>query len=301
MQKNKLKYYMPYEYSRNSYDGSSFYKSMFVEDIKNGIIPIRLNGDEDTIKITIDADEKDLKLMKSILSSFNEYSETYNIEKLVKYAIKGIARDILWHGDAIYEIHEEHENDEKQIKFINLIAEKFVDLKFFYIQIPPQKSLPYKFVNKKLLWKISIPKELQKKYSYKRILSSIDKFDSSMPKTFKDDLYNGNNNYYNYDSKEYRKKQFLYVNELTSEWGWNQRNTSGEYTTEFFGNYKYLKFKLSKAIFREHIINELNTLFKKLDLKASINTEGALSSMGCKELITKYINNEIEYDDIFKP
>ena len=299
MKKNKFKCYLPYEYDSNSYDSNSFYKSMFIDDIVTGIIPIRLNSNEDTIKITIYADEENLKLAKNILNSFNTYSEIYNIEEeLVKHAIEGIARDISWYGDAVYEIYEEHENDEKQIKFINLIPDKFVNFKFFYIQLAPKNKLP-RLISKKILWKISIPKNLQTKYSYKRILSAIDKFDNIMPRYFEDELYKGNNSLYNYDSKSYREKQYLYVNNLTSEWGWNQRSMSDEYTTEFFRNYKYLKFKLSQAIFREHIIEELNSLFKKLEINVLIKLDGIPSSKDYEEHLEKFIKNEISYEDIF--
>lgn len=302
MQENKLKCYLPHEYSSSSYDNNSFYKNMFIDDVATGIIPIKLNRDEDTIEITIDADEKDLKLVKSILNSFNTYSETYDVKELAEYAIESIARDISWYGDAIYEIYEVHKDDEKQIRFIGLTPDKFIDLKFFYIQIPPKeegKKLLPKFIANKSLWKISIPKNLQNIYSYKRILSSIDKFDSLMPKAFQDDLHNGKNNYYNYDTKKYREKQFLYVNDLTSEWGWNQRSMSDELTTEFYKNYKYIKFNLSQAIFREHIVNELNNLFKKFNLEVSIKIEGLATSKDYEQHIEKYINNDIGYDNVF--
>ena len=142
-------------------------------------------------------------------------------------------------------------------------------------------------------------KKIRKKYSYKRILSSIDRFDSLMPKPFREKLYSGNANYYNYDSKKYKEKQFLYVNDLTSDWGWNQRSMSDDVTTEFFKNYKYLKFDLSQAIFREHIVNELNTLLKRLNLNVSIKIEGIASSKDYEKQIEKYIKNEIDFDDVF--
>lgn len=297
MQENKFKCYMPNEYDGYSYNSSSFYKHMFIEDVSRGIIPIKLNQEEDKTKIIIDGNDSDSAKLKTILNSFKRNSETTNIEKLAEYAIENIATNISWYGTAIYEIYQENDNE---LKFINLIPDKFIDLNFFYIQIPPKKNrLPYKFIKKTDIWKISIPKELQRKYSYKRILSSIDKFDSLIPKPLQDNLLNGNNESFKYDSKKYREKQFLYVNNLTSDWGWNQRIMRDEFTTEFFTNYKYLKFKLSKALFREHIIKELNKLFKSLEIEVSIKIEGILFSKDYEKQIQKYISNEIGYEDIF--
>lgn len=296
MQENKLKSYMWHEYEKDSYDDNSFYKNMFMEDVRLGILPIKLNRHEDTTRVIIEGEDSDSKIFKDILNSFNRQSNTYNTEELVKYVIEGIAIDISWYGEAIYEIYQEN-ND---IRMVNLLADKFINLKFFYIQIPPKKNcLPYRIIKEKYIWKISIPKKLEKKYSYKRILSSIDRFDSLMPKPFREKLYSGNANYYNYDSKKYKEKQFLYVNDLTSDWGWNQRSMSDDVTTEFFKNYKYLKFDLSQAIFREHIVNELNTLLKRLNLNVSIKIEGIASSKDYEKQIEKYIKNEIDFDDVF--
>jgi len=298
MQENKFKCYMAHEYDIDLYDYSSLYKNMFIEDVRQGIIPIKLNQEEDKTKIIIDGDDSDSTKLKTILNSFNHNSETTHIEKLAKYAIESIASEISWYGTAIYEIYQKNDDE---LKFINLIPDKFINLKFFYIQIPPKKNrLSYKFIKKTDIWEISIPKELQKNYSYKRILSSIDKFDSDMPKPLKDNLLNGNNEFFKYDSKKYIEKQFLYVNNLTSDWGWHQRNMSEELTTEFLRNYKYLKFYLSQALFREHIIKELNKLFKSLEMEVSITIEGIPSSKDYEKQIRKYISHEIGYEDVFK-
>lgn len=295
MSENRSKCYLPHEYTSKNItrDRNTFYKNMFIDDIVTGIIPVSLNRDKYDIQVTIECDKNDLDLVKDILNGFSNYSEKFDLKQLVKDAIEGIARSISWYGDAVYEIYK-NEND---IKLINLRANKFIDCKFFYIQLPPQKKLP-KLINKKTIWKISIPKSLQTKYSYKRILTAIDKFGSMMPKYIEDELHKGNAFHY-YDSKIYREKQFWYVNDLTSEWGWNQRDTSEEFTTEFFRNYKYIKFDLSQAIFREHIIIELNHLFKKLNIKAFITIENIPTSDDYKKHIQNFISNKISYNEVF--
>jgi len=297
MQENKFKCYMWHEYKRSSNNKRSFYKNMFIQDIVTGILPIKLNYEEDHITAIVEGEEKESDILKTILNSFTRNSESYDMNRLVKYAIEGIAQEISWSGDAIYEIYRENG---KEIKFISLVPDKFINLFFFYIQIPPKdKPFSYRFINKKSIWKISIPKSLQRKYSYKSILSSIDKFDSIMPKAFKNELYGGSNSYFNYDTTKYKEKQFLYINDLTSEWGWNQRSMSDDVLTEFFKNYKYLKFHLAQAIFRDHILNELNNLFKSINLKISIRLEGVASPKDHEEHIKKYLKNEVGYEEIF--
>ena len=300
MQEKKPKCYMPYEYMNESnYNESTPYKHMFIEDITNRIIPISLRRDDDNCKATIECNNNDLDLIKSILNSFSDHEENYNINNLVKRAIEGITRNIAWYGESIYEIYK---ISDEEIKLISLRSTNFTDLKFFYIQKPPkntEEKLPPKLISNKLLWKISIPPELQKNCSYKKILSSIDLFDSSMPKTMKNDLYQGNS-LSNYDTKKYEEKRFLFVNELTKDWNWDQRKwTSNDYTTEFFNHYKRLKFQLALTIFREHVVTELNNLFRRLEINAKINIEGLFSSKEYEECIKKYLNDEILYKDIF--
>lgn len=300
MQKNELKCYPTHLYRGDSNYGRGHYKHMFIEDVVTGIIPIHLNSDDDKSKASLECNDCDLDLIKNILNSFTQYGEKYNIDRLIKDAIEGIARDIAWYGESIYEICKISENE---IKFISLIPTNFIDLKLFYIQTPPkntEKRLFPKFINSKNLWKISIPKSLQKNYSYKKVLSSIDLFDSTMPKPMRDDLYQGNS-LSTYDSKKYREKQFIHVNELTRDWGWDQRKVfANSETTPFFNQYKLLKFKQSQTIFREHIVSELNSLFSKLRIDAEVKIEGLLTSKELEEYIKKYLNDEIPYDDIFK-
>ena len=295
MQETKPICYLPHEYESGLYE-HSFYKHMFIEDISHRILPYSLRDDD--FEGIINCSEDDLPYIKKVLNCFSDYSENHDISRIVTDAIRGLARDISWSGKAIYEIYGE----QNEIRFIPLKSDSFIDMKFFELQLPPKKAnkkLPLKFIKKKYLWKISIPKELQRMYIYKNILSSIDKFDSSMPKVFKDRLYNGDTGYGNFDLDKYKEKQFLYVNDLTREWGWNQRSMGTDMTTEFFKNFKQIKFDASCTILREHIINELNKLFIKLNKKASIEIKGIPSSKDYEIHLNKYVKNEVNYDNIF--
>jgi|GEM_PF-2631221 len=302
MQNKKPKCYIPHEYMNDSnYTKSSFYKNMFIEDIIHTIIPVSLKRNEDDFKVKLNCNEKDLNLIKNILNSLNRtYGEEYDISRLVLNTIEEITRNIAWYGESIFEICKISDID---IKMLSLLPDKFIDFKFFYIQIPPKnndKTLYPKIIPNKLLWKISVPQILQKNYSFKTILSRIDQFDSHMPKSMKDDLYSGNN-ISAFDYKKYDEKNFLYVNELTKDWGWDQRKwTANDKTTDFYSLYKQLKFRYSLSIFREHIIFELNNLFLNLNINATIKLENAVTSNEYKDKLEKYLKGQITYDEIIK-
>jgi hypothetical protein len=273
---------------------------MFTEDIRNSIFPISLRRDEDTCKITFKYNKNDLNLIESILNNFNQYGSKHKIDELIKSAIEGIGRNIIWHGESIYEIYKE---SDEAIKIISLIPTNFIDLKFFYIQTAPkntEKKLLPKFINNKLLWKISIPKELEKNYSFKTILSSIDEFDSHMPKSMRNDFYQGNN-ISSYNTKKYEEKRFLFVNELTRDWGWDQRKwTANDDITEYFNNYKRFKFQAALTIFRKHIITELNNLFSRLEVDVIIKVEGLLTFEEYEKNIERYLNGDMSHAEAYK-
>lgn len=302
MRNKNPKCYLPHEYMNDSnYTKSSFYKNMFIEDIIHTIIPVSLKRNNDDCNAILDCNEKDLDLIKNILNSFNRtYREEYDISRLILDAIEEIARNIAWYGESIYEICKVSDID---IKMVGLLPDKFIDFKFFYIQIPPKnnnKILYPKIIPNKLLWKISIPQILQKNYSLKSILANIDQFSSFMPTSMEKDFYTGNNiSIYNHE--KYDEKIFLYVNELTKDWGWDQRKwTANDKTTDFYNLYKQLKFRYSLSIFREHIIFELNNLFSKIKVDATIKLENTVTSKNYKNKLEKYLKGQITYNEIIE-
>ena len=72
MQNKKPKCYLPHEYIYNS-SGSkhSFYKTMFIEDIMNKIIPISLERNKDDCKAVLDC-----CIYRSIRTAMPEFNRT---------------------------------------------------------------------------------------------------------------------------------------------------------------------------------------------------------------------------------
>ncbi|MCG3658321.1 hypothetical protein [Aliarcobacter butzleri] len=302
MQSKKPKCYLPHEYIYNS-NGTkhSFYKTMFIEDIMNKIIPISFERNKDDSKTVLHCNENDLNLIKNVLNSFNiRQGKEDNINKLILNTIKEIVRNIAWYGESMHEICKVSDND---IRVVGLIPNNFFDFKFFYIQMPPKRKnnfLYLKVINNKYLWKVSVPKTLEKNYSFKTILSRIDRFDSFMPKAMKNDLYK-NNDTSSYDYKKYDEKCFIFVNDLTRDWGWDQRQwTSNSKTTEFYNMYKQINFRYSISILREHVVFELNNLFFRLGIEAKIKLENIPSSNEYKEKIENFLNGQLSYNEMME-
>ena len=73
-----------------------------------------------------------------------------------------------------------------------------------------------------------------------------------------------------------------------------------ENKTEFYTFYQDLKFYWAKTVLREHIVKELNCLFKKLDIKSEINITGIPTSKEILNFKNEFRRGEKNYDDFLK-
>ena len=77
-----------------------------------------------------------------------------------------------------------------------------------------------------------------------------------------------------FDFQEYVREVELRHYIATKMWGWNHRDYSDKNLTEFARIYRKLNFMWAQAVLRNHIINELNALVKRLGIEAVISVVG---------------------------
>ena len=71
-----------------------------------------------------------------------------------------------------------------------------------------------------------------------------------------------------FNTESYRREMDIYIAKTTARWGWHMRSSGLKNWTEFYGMYRFITFDWAKACMREHIIDELNQLFRRLNIKA---------------------------------
>jgi hypothetical protein len=87
---------------------------------------------------------------------------------------------------------------------------------------------------------------------------------------------------------------------LTASWGWNRRDSLLDYETEFFYYYRTITFHWAQAVLRNHIINELNLLLNRLQLKSQIVLQGLSTPDTILEIRGKMDEGEINFAEAYK-
>jgi hypothetical protein len=124
------------------------------------------------------------------------------------------------------------------------------------------------------IWVISMPKTLGGYLGYRLTLRKLRIFDGYGPRFWRKDLERGTAMSTQFDFQAYRRQTELFEARTTKKWGWNRRDFSGRNWTEFMQFYRTLTFRWAQAVLREHIISELNSLFAKLNIKATLSVSG---------------------------
>lgn len=273
--------------------------NMFIEDIHLGIMPI--NGESKNFaKFNaefIGDDSNDAIILCKSLMRYDNYN---SINDFISQIIENIAHLISEDGIALYEILYYKEN--KKIIMNGVSNNNIYDVLFCFIQYKSKDEIDksqLKFLRKKNIWKIEMPLALGERSGYKKIISNLDKFDSSGPKFYLDELYNSQLNH-RFDYKEYRLKTHIFTTKCTLNWSWDQRDLDRENKTEFYTFYQDLKFYWAKTVLREHIVKELNCLFKRLDIKSEIKIIGIPTAKEILNFKNEFRRGEKNYDDFLK-
>jgi len=243
--------------------------SMFVEDIYTSITPVQIKQNKN-IKADIVGSQEDkvkaIKILESICS--REYYDNVVLESIAE-----IARIMAWEGCAVFEIIKENE-----IELHGFTSRKLIKTPFFYVQVLPSEERKeykkrYVFMPENKIWYLEMPKPLGPKNKYLQTLIKLKRYDHLSPSFVQRNLALGKiDEYYNYT--DYNNEHNKYLRRATVYWGWNRRDYTQKNNTEYYFFYKTLTFRWAQALLREHIINEINKLFVKLDMKCTINIGG---------------------------
>jgi len=249
---------------------------MFTEDIHLAIMPIGgRTKKQPNFQIQFEGDEASCRKALDLYRSISTYQRQDAIE-LICDVIDRIASYLAWHGEAFYEIIFDKSQGKYFLEYFS--NENLFRVPGYYIQLVPPKD--YEHFKKRAIflpsggiWKISIPSVLSGSSGYKKMLSKLKRFDNLGPKFYYSDLENNiQSKHFNFQESVLNTK--IYFRRATRAWGWNGRDYSLTNCTEFFVFYKIITFKWAQAILREHIINEMNNLLSRLQIKATIKVLG---------------------------
>jgi hypothetical protein len=283
---------------------TSIYKSMFAKDIHLSIVPIGGSSrNYPGFKAIFNGNPDDIEIAKKVCASLGRSSyRQKNENELVCTAIDDIAQNIGEEGIAYYELVYENGNVENPILH-GFSSKRLIKVPSRYFQIVPKADVPMtknkiNSLKSSSIWSVKPPKLLGKYKGLKRTLNKLEKiipFGSTPRKDVLDIMQQKS-----YDVKLYDKTLHVLINQITSIWGWNRRSMDVEHTTEYYSFYKFISFKYSQAILREHILREMNGLFLSLGINCKVKITDIPSSKDLAALRSKLLNGDVSFEDINK-
>ena len=276
---------------------------MFVEDVWLAVMPIR--GESRLapnfsveIRGNPDHETRAIAILKSLCSRDGDSRSSF--ERLLSASVGDLAHKLAAAGRAVHEIIRDEENGEAY-QLYGFTFHRLFRAFGRYIQMIPKADR--KLWNKARviiptqdIWDIAMPKELGGCRGYRKILKKLARFQNITPSFFTEELRKQGFPEY-YTPERYVRETTFFVAKITAQWGWDQRDNNLQNLTEFYWFYKRLTLKWAQACLREHIVNELNQLFQRLDIEVEIVVKGLPTAQDILKIRQQMCEGKIYFGD----
>ncbi|MFA6189918.1 MAG: hypothetical protein WC711_00160 [Candidatus Staskawiczbacteria bacterium] len=256
------------------YNGDSF---MFVEDMHTGIMPFMIyRGEREKYPAKVEpiSPEKERLIAEGI--SGRGYRRFLG-DALCDF-VRMTTLTLFQSGVVFYEIVYK-KNESGVTESFNLeLLQPFYLFKFFrnYYQYVPWweakesriKVQIIKIPAEKIL-RIDFPKQFGGKKKINNVLKRLWQLSKELIPKFQMDAMGENRNI-GFDLKEFSKAKYLEIAKLTKDFGWNQRQRSDDYITEYYSMLRFLREKELEAVIRNKIISELNEALNSSPLNLGV-------------------------------
>lgn len=276
------------------------YSHMFIEDVHSGILGYDLSEEGKNRRIRVDGDERGTAAVTALCSSL---ARGYmHGGKIVESAVEAVALHLAWYGEAVYEICG---IGGESLSLAVIPPSHLFRIPGAFVQLIPIQARQgaggrrYTYLPTRLAWVVSVPRELGGPKSYRRLLNRLTAMSAPAPEFWNRDLSEGKFTP-EFPFGDYNRMRTAYIARITHRWGWNRRDSSGTYDTEFFFFYRGLRFRRSQALVRDHIVREINGLLARLRIDAGIQLEGYRSPTEIGDLIERALSGSLHYGDAWR-
>ena len=277
--------------------------SMFIEDIHIGVMPLSGRFRQMTdFSVELQGSPDDEHRAMVILQSLTrgDVHGRPDLRDLLSDSVSEIARCLAWSGRAVYEIIRGEESGKAWQLYSFTDKQLFHDFRD-YIQIIPKADRKrwrktHVVIPKEDIWKIEMPKVLGSYRGYRKILKRLRKYSRLAPTFLTNEMDKEEWTTY-FRAELYRTEMNLFLAKTTACLGWYMRNTGLRIWTEFYTMYRFVTLDWAKACMREHIINELNQLFRRLHIEAEIVVEGLPTAQEILKIREQMCEGEISFGD----
>jgi len=270
---------------------------MFIEDIQLDIMPIGGRSRQKNFLVEFKGKKTECDKATEIIRELGKI-KAYDNREIVCDAVNNIVRNLVWDGQAYYEIIK----DKKQVYIKSFTSKNLYKLFGYYLQIIPKAdrtiwNRKFSFANQSIVWEIVIPKSLGGVKKYQKLLKQMSRYDNLGPDFYRENLNSGLIEK-DFDFMKYRRNNKIYIDSATKNWGWNGRNWTQDRCTEFYTFYRMLNFKYAQSLLREHVIDQINCLFKRLSIKCKLKIKGLPTSKKILKIRKKMEIGELSFNDV---
>ena len=269
--------------NNNEYDfRGSTHVYILREELHIGLLPYCGNSvSYPNFNVEISGD--DLDKAKFILNSLTNDRET-EVKRLVCDVVNTLGNQLSYSGIIRHDIVE------SEYYYLSHIPEQSLyDLKYFFVQVVPKQQREinndsFIFKEAKYVWTLAFPEKVCHWKNYRKILKGLAE-NTNMTPPYVDPAGLAQSSI-DFNFEIYNRETTKYIYKILNGIGGNQRELRPELVTEFYLVHRMLRLNLSKNLIREHIIDELNSLFIRLNLDAKIIISALPTSKCVKELIS---------------
>lgn len=265
------------------YDGPLRVPGMFIhmfdEDVELNVMPIggRRHQKKFTVIFEGAEDECARALRLFELLSRERYG---GAEEILSRAFRNISSQLLEYCVAHFEILRAESDNRRDYFVLHPIQSNLLyRVPFGYIQWIPKTlhTMPERiYLPGNTVWRLQMPLSLGGRFGHRRLRASLSRM-TGFP-TFQEQALKRGQLKTDFDFSEFSRIDRAGLLFTTRRWGWNGRNTSLDFETEFYVVTRYIRFKWATATLREHIVKQFNQLLRSLGISASLRLEGVITA-----------------------
>jgi hypothetical protein len=274
---------------------------MFVQDIHAMVMPHKRVSERE-IRIEMDGsdDGKDRALL--LLASMAN-SEHYHEEDAITDVVETIAQYLATFGEVVFEVIRSENGEAVEVSAF--APDSVYSAAVGWVQwIPPREREHLKepkrflFFQHSEVFAILLPRSLGGPRAHKRTLRKLARFESIGPRFLQDDIAEGKWQA-GVEIADYHRKKRIFDYILTNKWGWNRRDSSLQYMTEFYQIWRWVRFQSALATLREHIVQRLNDFFVAENIEARITLAGIPTQSDMTSCKSRFLKGEMGIKDVY--
>ncbi|MCY1215539.1 hypothetical protein D9M68_109260 [compost metagenome] len=277
------------------------YAQMFIEDVSRQVVPIRVRSSgREHIRVWFEGDEAACDSARVLLKNLMGRYGGNDAEDICD-AFESIVRSLSWSGRAAYEILR---TDGGELQLVEATTHNLFRFAFWYVQMVPMRDwasggAKFNVLSVRDMWIIRMPSALGGERGYRRILRRLSWFDGISPRYWRRRMEAGTV-LNDYNVHEYSRNVEVYKAILTKEWGWDRRDWSGNWVAEYYSFHKKLQSARAKAVLRDHVTAELNSLLNALGIRCNIKMEGLPTLSGINDLQSQLEGGTLSFAEAFE-